>query len=169
MDIMEALVTRRSIRKYADRQIDDHQIRELIRVACYAPSAVDKRPWEFIVIQDRKRLEAITKIHPHAQMLLQASAAILLCGVPERAHTPDYVPVDLSAATQNLLLAAHGMGLGGCWLGIYPRKERIAPFRELFAIPADVIPFSLVALGYPAETRSTAERYDEKLVHHERW
>ena len=169
MDIMEALITRRSIRKFSDRAIDDSHIREMIRAACYAPSAVDKRPWEFVVIRERASLERITHIHPHAKMLLQASCAILLCAVPDRAHTPDYAPIDLSAATENLLLAAHGLGLGGCWLGVYPRPERMAALRELLSIPVGIVPFSLIALGYPAEHKEAPERYSEKLVHQETW
>ena len=169
MDIIEALHTRRSIRKFIDRQIEDSVIHATIRAACYAPSAVDKRPWEFVVIKDRQTLQEITLHHPHAKMLREAACAILVCGVMDRAHTPDYLPIDLSAATQNLLLAAHGLGLGACWLGIHPRPERVSALRTVLNIPGEVLPFALVALGYPAEEKHTADRYDEKLVHHERW
>jgi nitroreductase len=169
MDIVDTLVTRRSIRKYTDKPIDEETIKELVRAGCYAPSAVDKRPWEFLVLKDRKVLENIAQIHPHAKMLLQAPCAILVCGTPEKAHTPDYLPLDLSAATQNILIAAHGRSLGACWLGVYPRRERMLALRELLGIPMDVVPFALIALGHPAEEKHAAERFSEKFLHYNRW
>ena len=141
----------------------------LLKAGMYAPSAVNCQPWHFLVVELRERLLEITKIHPYAQMLKQAAAAILILGDEHLEHAPGYWAVDCGAATENILLAAHGMGLGGVWIGIHPREERRKAFSELFQLPSHIQAFALVSLGYPAETREVENRFVRDKVHYNQW
>ncbi len=169
MDILEALHTRRSIRQYQDRAVPGELIDRLLRAAMAAPSARNAQPWHFVVLDDRKLLDAIPKFAPNAPMVRSAPAAILVCADVRLELSPGYWPVDCAAATQNLLLAAHGLGLGAVWCGIYPREERMAGFRRLLDLPNDVQPHSLVVLGYPAEHPPSQDRYRPDRVHRNAW
>jgi len=124
MDLIEGIFTRRSIRKYTNQTITDEQIELLIKAGMYAPSASNQQPWHFIVINKREILNKIRDVHPYAKMLSEAQLAILVCGDHDLELSKGYWVVDCSAATQNILLAAHGMGLGAVWLGVHPREER---------------------------------------------
>ena len=169
MDTLEAIRTRRSIRRYADRPVPEAVLGELLRAAMSAPSAGNQQPWQFVVITDPRLREEIPTFHPYAQMLREAPLAILVCGDVQRESSKGYWVQDCSAATQNLLLAAHAMGLGAVWVGIYPKDDRVARLQRLLALPAYVIPMALVPVGYPAERVAPADRYDASRVHHDRW
>ena len=121
------------------------------------------------VTTDREQLLRVTEVHPHASMLAHAPAAILVCGDTEKQLAPEYWVQDCSAATQNILLAAHGIGLGAVWLGVHPRAERIAAVREIFALPDHVQPLGIVSIGHPAEDKPRDSRYDDARVHRDRW
>ena len=166
---MEAIFTRRSIRKYTEEPIPASIIHELIEAAVSAPSAGNEQPWQFILLTKRDILHEIPRFHPHASFVKDAQQAILICGDLSRETFEGYWMIDCSAATQNLLLAAHAKGLGACWVGIYPRQERIKKLKELLRVPDHIIPFSLVALGFPAEEKQREERYDEERVHVDTW
>ncbi len=166
---MEAILSRRSIRKYTKEIIPDNIIKELLEAAMSAPSAVNEQPWHFIVIKARQILDEIPKIHPYSIMLRDAPVAILVCGDLQRQRAPGFWVQDCSAATQNILIAVQAKGLGAVWLGIYPREDRVREFQKLLGIPDHVIPFSLVSIGYPAEQKPPANRYDESRIHYDRW
>lgn len=161
--------TRRSIRKYTGKVIPEETIREIIKAAMYAPSAVNRQPWHFIVVSDRDILNRIMEIHPHASFLDSASYAILVCGDEQLQHDNGYYVVDCGAATQNLLLAAHTLGIGSCWIGVHPREERKKRFAELFELPDHVQPFALVSLGYPREEKKTPDRFRPERIHYNTW
>lgn len=169
MDTFEAIMSRRSIRKYTSQTVSEQDTKELLMAAMNAPSARNDQPWHFIVINDRKVLDEITKFHPYAPMLKEAPLAILVCGDLGIDPTEGYNVVNCSAATQNLLLAAHAKGLGAVWLGIYPRQERIAGIKKLFALPDNILPVSLVSIGWPAETKPKEIRYKQDRVRHNKW
>jgi len=169
MDAMEAILSRRSIRKYTPQQVSEEIIRELLEAAMSAPSAGNQQPWHFVVINDRRILHEIPKFHPYSQMLEEAALAILVCGDEHLERVKGYWVQDCSAATQNILIAAHAKGLGAVWLGMYPREDRVAETRKLLALPQHVIPFSLISIGYPAERKGPARRYDDSRVHHNKW
>jgi nitroreductase len=134
-----------------------------------APSAGNEQPWYFVVIDDRDTLDEIPKFHPYSAMLQSATVAILICGDERLEVHRGFWVQDCSAATQNILLAAQAKGLGAVWLGVYPVEERVVGLRNLLGIPEDVIPFSLVSVGYPAERKPPADRYDKSRIHHNRW
>ena len=169
MDAIEAILSRRSIRRYTPQPVPEAVIRRLLEAAMCAPSAGNEQPWHFVVITDRRSLEAIPRFHPYAEMLKEASIAILVCGDQRLERYKGYWVQDCSAATQNLLLAAHAEGLGAVWVGIYPREERVARFRQLLGLPDQVVPLCLVPLGHPAEQLPRAQRYDASRVHQDRW
>ena len=169
MDVIEAILERRSIRKYTDRKITETQLEIILKAAMYAPSAVNKRPWHFIVFRNKEIIYKINEVHPNSMMLKQADIAILVCWDENLQHDKGYGPVDCAAATQNMLLAAHGIGLGGVWLGIYPRKKRIEAIHKIFCLPDYIQPFSLISLGYPGEQKQQPDRFDHSRIHYEKW
>lgn len=169
MDTIKAIMTRRSIRRFKDRPVEEKKIEILLQAAMQAPSARNSQPWHFIVITERRLLSAIPEFHPNAKMLLQAPAAIMICGDNRIEESIEYINSDCSAATQNLLLAAHNLGLGAVWLGIYPRERRVEELRKLLGIPITITPIALVALGYAAEDKEPEERFQPKRVHWNRW
>lgn len=169
MDALEAIRSRRSIRKYLPRPVPDELIRTVLAAAMNAPSAANRQPWHFLVLTDRPLLERIPAINPHADMAKDAPAAILVCGDTTLELAPGYAVVDCAAAVENLLLAAHAVGLGAVWTGIWPREERMAGFRQLFGLPEHLVPHSLVPLGYPAEYPGIESRYRDDRVHYNRW
>jgi len=169
MDAMEAILSRRSIRKYTAEPVPEPQVKELLEAAMCAPSAANQQDWQFVVINERQILDEIPKYHPYSGMLREAPLAILVCGDEQLETNKGYWVQDCSAATQNLLIAAHAIGLGAVWLGIYPREDRVAALRELLGIPEHVIPLALLSIGYPAEQKPRADRFDASRVHYNRW
>jgi len=169
MDVLEAIHTRRSIRKFQDRAVSGQLIERLIRAAAMAPSARNAQPWQFVVLTDRTLLDRVPEVNRNAWMARDAPAAILVCGDVSLELSPGYWPVDCAAAVQNLLLAAHGLGLGAVWTGIYPRQERIDGFRRLLNLPEHIMPHSLVVIGYPAEKPASEDRYRPERVHWNQW
>ncbi|ADG81954.1 nitroreductase [Thermincola ferriacetica] len=166
---MEAIFSRRSIRKYTGDAVPDDTVKDLLRAAMSAPSAGNERPWHFIVIKDRQILTQVPEFHPYAHMLKEAPLAILVCGDEQLEKFKGYWVQDCAAATENILIAVQAKGLGAVWLGIYPVEERMTGLRKLLNIPDNIIPFSLVSIGYPAEEKPPVERYDETRVHYDRW
>ncbi|MBO3804054.1 MAG: nitroreductase family protein [Candidatus Brockarchaeota archaeon] len=169
MDALEAILSRRSIRRYGRREVPDEVVEKLLAAAMSAPSAGNEQPWHFVVIKDRELLDAIPRFHPYSQMLKEAPLAVLVCGDPALEKHAGFWVQDCSAATQNLLIAAHALGLGGVWLGVYPLEERVKGIRNLLKIPERIIPFALVSLGYPEEKKPPANRYDSSRVHINAW
>ena len=169
MDTIKAIMTRRSIRRFEERGIAEREIETLLRAAMQAPSGHNHQPWHFIVITERQILSAIPEFHAYAKMLHQAPAAIMVCGDMRIEESVEYINTDCSAATENLLLAAHDLGLGAVWLGIYPRERRVAEIRRLLDIPRHIIPIALVALGYPATDKDPEDRFQPERVHRNRW
>ena len=169
MDAIQAIISRRSIRKYKDKKIEQNTIKELLKIGMSAPSAGNQQPWHFVVINNNDILKEIPKFHPHSKMLNQASTAILLC-IDKKLETHKEMGIqDCSAATQNILIAANAMKLGAVWLGICPRQERMEGIRNLLKIPENIIPFSLISLGYPNEEKPIENRYNESRVHYDKW
>ena len=170
MEILNGILTRRSVRKYTDAIIPQEKAEELLKYGMYAPSARNKQPWHFVLINNKETFLKIEEFHPYSKMLKHAQWGIVVCGDEQLAHTPDYVPVDCAAATQNILLAAHGMDMGAVWLGIYPRPERMAAMKELLGLPPHIYAFSLISLGYPAQDEiKQPERFMPEKIHINKW
>lgn len=166
MEALEAILSRRSIRHYTNKPIAEGMVKKLLEAGMSSPSACDFQPWHFVVITERRLLGEIPTFHPHAAMLPEAPLAVLVCGEPD---TSRYWQQDCSAAAQNILLAAHALGLGGVWLGVYPREQRVAPLRKMFNLPESITPLALIAVGYPAESLPPQGKYNEAKVHYNKW
>ena len=165
---MEALINilgRRSIRKYTDKKVAPEIIKSLLDAGMHAPTARNYQPWHFVVVDDRQMLDKLSIAHPYAKMLKEATLAILVCGDKNIQEMDGYIIQDCSAATQNIMLAAHAHGLGSVWLGMYPREERMKDVGELLDLPEHILPVALISIGYPDETRDIPARYKEERVH----
>jgi len=167
MEAMEAMLSRRSIRKYTQQPVSSELVNELLKAAMSAPSATNKQPWHFIIINNRELLDSIPQFHPFADMLYLAPLAIAVCG-DLKVQSVFWVQ-DCSAASENILLAAHASGLGAVWVSVYPREERVQGLRNLLGLPEHIIPLSLISLGYPVEKKSPSKRYNPEKVHHNGW
>lgn len=167
----EFILGRRSIRVFAPGEIDDATVTQLLQAAMAAPSAVARDPWRFVVIRNKQTLSAIAAALPNGGMLAAAPLGIVVCGDLEAAHDHQlsYLVQDCSAAVENLLLCAHALGLGACWLGVHPREERIRKLREILSLPASVIPVAGIALGRPGEEKEPRTRFNRACVHWEKW
>lgn len=169
MELFEALHTRRSIRQYEDKEISDETIKKILSASMMAPSTADARTWHFILVTDSKIKEQIKNVHPYVGMVTKSPLSILICGDLSKEKFKGFWPQDCSAAMQNLLLAAHGLGLGAVWTGIYPVEERVERFKIIFNLPENIVPFGLAVMGWPGQVIDSKERYDEGLIHLNKW
>ena len=169
MDALEAIFNRRSIRQYKTDRISDTNIEMMLKAGMYAPSAVNKQPWHFIVFRNPEIMKRIMAFHTNASMLNHANVAILVCWDEHLQHDEGYGPVDCAAATQNILLAACSLGIGSVWVGIYPRMQRMESMHSLFELPDHIKPFAIISLGYPAERKPMPDRFKKERIHFEKW
>lgn len=170
--VIDNIMTRTSIRAYQDRDVEDAKVETLLRAAMAAPSAGNKQPWRFVVVRDKNTLHEISANVGPIKMADKAPLAIIVCGdlnntFPEDGR--DYWVEDASAATENLLLAAHGLGLGAVWCGIYPIKERVAFLKKLLDLPENIVPLNVVPIGYPAEDPEPKDKWKPENIHYEKW
>ena len=162
---MNSIFTRVSIRKYQDRPVEKEKTLAILRAAMQAPSAGNQQPWEFYVVTNKEKLEALSRVHPYAGMTKNAPAAIVTAYRKE-CILPDYAQIDLSIAMENLWLETDAQGLGGVWLGIAPWEERMKPVEEILDIPDTMKAFAIFPYGYPAEERTQQDRFDERRIHY---
>ncbi len=167
---MKEIFSRRSVRRYLDKPVEDEKIKKILRAAMYAPSAGNEQPWHFVIVKDKKKLHEITSFHPYTQMLKEAPLGIVVCGdTSNLKHDGDFWIQDMSASIQNMLLQAEALGIGTCWCGLYPKEQFIERISKLVNLPQHIIPVAIVAVGYPAEKREVGERYKPERVHYENW
>jgi nitroreductase len=166
---VRVILSRRSIRRYTSQEITDEQLRILLEAAMAAPSAGNQQPWQFLIVTERRLLERVPECHPYAYMMPETALAVLVCADLTQVTNEGFWVQDCAAATQNLLLAAHATGLGAVWLGVYPREERVVALRHLFDVPDHIVPFALVGVGWPAEQKVPAARFDASRVHLNGW
>lgn len=169
MELFEALHGRRSIRAFEDRPIEDETVETLLRAAMAAPSAGNQQSWRFIVVRDREQLQALSETTPYASMLPHAAIGVVVCADTHTEKHPGYWVQDCSAAMQNLLLAAHALGLGSVWLGFTPVEERVAGATRVLGLPRRIAVLGVAAIGYPAEKKAGVDRYDPAKVFIDRW
>lgn len=167
MELYEGILTRRSVRTYEARPISPALLEKIARAGMCSPSARNNRPWEFIAVTDRTVLSRLAKIRPFWSMLDHAGAAIVVVNDNRTYTSPTkaFSVQDCAAATENILLAAHGEGLGAVWLGLYPLEEEQEQIRKLLGIPAELIPFSIVSLGYPAGKTKSKDCFEKGKLH----
>lgn len=169
MDVLEALMTRCSIRRFGPSPVPAEAVERMLDVLHRSPSAADARPWQFVVVDRRDLLDRLDAAMPKCDMLRTAPLAILVCADPAREKIPGFWPQDCAAAAENLLLAVHGLGLGGVWIGVHPVADRERAVRDTLGVPDGVIPFAMVAIGTPAEHPNLEDRRDPSRVHRNGW
>lgn len=169
---LDVIHSRTSIRSYLPQEVEKEKIEQLLRAAMAAPTAVNKQPWAFVAITDREVLDTLASAMPYAKMLTEAPLAVVVCGDMSKAlegDGRDYWIQDVSAATQNLLLAAQGLGLGAVWTGVYPVKERVEKVSKVIGLPKHIIPLSLVPIGYANENPLPKDKWKPENVHYNGW
>jgi len=164
---VDTIFARRSIRKYTKDPVSYEDLSTLLKAAMASPSASNRRPWHFVVVQERKKLDELAEIHQYGKMLHEATLCVCVCGDPTLSER--FWVQDCSAATENILLAAVSLGLGAVWLGVYPSEERVESIKKALGIPKSVIPLNLISIGHPAEEKEPRTQYDESRVHKESW
>lgn len=165
--VLENIMTRTSIRSYQDKAVEDEKIEKMLRAAMAAPSAGNKQPWRFVVINDKNTLKTISENFHTMKMAQKAPLAIVVCGDMKNTFPNegvDYWVQDASAATENLLLAAHSMGLGAVWCGVTPLSERVSLLKEMLQMPEDIVPLNVVLVGYPAEAPTPKDKWKPEYI-----
>ncbi|MGA2478240.1 MAG: nitroreductase family protein [Spirochaetia bacterium] len=166
---MNAIYQRKSIRKFTEEAIPREKLLEFVKAGMNAPSAGNSQPWHFIVMTDRAVLLKVLEFHPYSHPLKEAAAAVCVCAEAALEKHKGFWVQDCAAATENMLLEIAGQGYGGVWLGVYPVEERVKGLRSLLGVPEDIVPFSLVAVGRPAEAMDRKTIYVPEKVRSERW
>lgn len=172
--VINNIMTRTSIRKFvADKAIPADTLEQLVKCGMAAPSAVNAQPWAFVVVTEREVLDSLNANHPWAR-LETATAAIVVCGDMKKAlegPAREYWVQDCSAATENILLAAHAYGLGAVWCGVYhgAESERVAPISKVLNLPDDIIPLDIITLGFPDENPTPKDKWKPEQVHYQTW
>ncbi len=163
----QTILSRTSVRAYTDQKVEKDKIEKLLRAAMAAPTAVNKQPWHFVVIEDKHVLEQIAEEIPTAKMAARAPLAITVCGDMKKALDGEgrgFWVQDASAATENLLLAAHAMGLGAVWTSVYPIKDKVEATRALLKLPETIVPLGTIVIGYPKETPQPKDKWKPENV-----
>lgn len=172
MDFWEAIRGRRSIRQYRSEPIAPELLEKIVSAGLYAPSARNNQPWEFLVVTERQTLTELSAVRPYWHMLASAAACIVVLNTSARSYSSPctaFSVQDCAAATENILLTAHSVGVGGVWLGLYPLEEERQTVRKLLQIPQPVEPFSIVSLGYPAYKPAQEKKKPTEKIHWERY
>ena len=169
MEALEVILTRRSVRRYRGSAVPQESVDTLLRAAMAAPSAGDQQPWRFVVVQDEERLRELAAAEPHGRMIAQAALAVVVCADLGRVRHDGFWIQDCAAATENLLLAAHALGLGAVWVGTYPREDRVKSVGEVVGLSDPLLAFAVVAVGDPAEPIQLVDRFDPERVYMDRY
>ncbi len=169
---IETLQTRVSVRHFTGEAVSAEQTEILLRSAMSAPSAVNKQPWDFIVVNDTMLIRQLGEALPNSRCGNGAGVVIVPCGNLQKTlegEGQEFWIQDVSAATENLLLTAHAMGLGAVWTALYPNQERIEKAREILHFPEHIIPLCLVPVGVPAEQPQVKDKWKTENIHYNNW
>lgn len=162
---MNEIFKRASIRRFEDRAVEEEKITMILKAAMAAPSAGNQQPWEFYVVTDREKIKELSKCSPYSRCAAKAPVVLVPCMKTEGLRLPEMALVDLSAATENMLLEITAQGLGGVWLGVAPVEERMNHVESVLGIGGGLRAFAMIPIGYPAEERPREERYFEDRIH----
>jgi nitroreductase len=170
-DAMTVIRSRKSVRSFTGEAVSQEELDEILRAAMSAPSAVGKSPWAFVVVTDRATLDLLREGLPYAKMLDKAGAAIVVCGLPEKAYLQkvEYAVIDGTCASENILLAVEALGLGAVWTAAYPYEDRAAHVRKVLGIPGNVIPLNVIPIGHPTGADKPKDHFRAENIHREKW
>ena len=165
-DALPFIESRRSVRRFTAEPVADADVQRLLEAAMAAPSAMDRRPWEFVVVRDPALRAELGRTHQYSGMAERAPVVFVVCG---READSTHWMVDCSAATENLLLEAVSLGLGAVWVAVFPSVENETKVRALLGMPDDLRVLCLVPLGHPAESPAPRSKFDAARVHFDRF
>lgn len=166
---MNAIFKRKSVRSYTDKPVSREDLNDLLHAGMSAPTANNARPWHFIVVTDKAILEKMP-MDNYTQGVKGAQAAIVVCGDTEKDMMKGTLNViDCSAAAENILVEAADKGLGSVWFAAYPMENRMAHVRELFSLPENIIPYAVLPIGWPEKELVAQDRFDQNMIHENRW
>lgn len=164
--VIENILTRVSVRQFTGEKISDEQTETLLRCALAAPSAVNQQPWKIYIVENEELLRQLGEAMPNCRCQNHPACAFVLCGDMDKVFQPqpDFWIHDVSAATENLLLAVHSMGLGAVWCGVYPSQEKVEMTRSILGIEERFVPLCIVPVGHPAEQPDVKDKYKEENI-----
>lgn len=170
-DALTIIHNRKSVRHFTGKSVSRDDLVTIVKAGMAAPTAVNMQPWSFVVITERKELDALSTVLPYAKMLDKAGAAIIVCAMPEKAFQGnlEFAIIDSTCAGENILLAAEALGLGALWTAVYPDDERMDAVRKQLNIPESVIPLNVIPVGYPTGEDKPKNKFKEENIHWERW
>ena len=171
-DALDVIMTRASVRSYTDQPVEKDKVEKMLKAAMAAPTARNQQPWAFVVVDSREILDELAETLPHAKMAAQAPLAIVACGDLTKSLSgiaQEYWVQDVSAAIENLLLAAHAMELGAVWTGVYPIPERVNDVVQVLSLPEHIIPLAVIPIGYPAGEVQPKDKWKPENVRYNKW
>ncbi len=171
---INVIMTRTSVREYTTQRVPDSLITKVLRAGMAAPSAMNKQPWAFVVIEEPNLKSKIAKHLPNAKPVEGCSFAVVVCGNLNTSMESDNPTagnwaLDCSAATENMLIAAHALGIGSVWCGIYPKADREEEVRDLLSLPDSIVPLNVIAFGYPANPTMPKDKWEPSKVFDEEY
>ncbi len=177
MELMEGLLTRRSVRQYQDKKIPKSVMEEIIKAAQYSPTAHNRQPWEFLVVDDKEILADLRHLQRWTSFAKNAACVVFVCGDIDRSFNRNkedekwsFIDVDCAIATENLMLAAWSKGIGSCYCGAAPMQKVVDALKAYLHLPDNIRPFAIVPMGYPAETpKQPDDRYHPEKIHWGKW
>ncbi len=165
---LQNIMTRTSVRKFKQQPVEDDKIETLLRAGMAAPTSGDMQPWHFVVLKEKKDIEKYAASNKyHAEDIRKTPLFIFVCADTTRmteGQGRELWVQDLSAASENILLAAHAMGLGACWTTVYPIQKKVQGISRTLKLPANLIPFNGIIIGYPDEPLQPKDKWDEKKI-----
>ncbi len=169
--VIDCIMTRASVRSYTDEQVNDSLINKILRAGMAAPTAANQQPWHFVVINEQVLKDSITAAFEYTKMVEGCSFAVVVCGDMDnlfKGDIPDggFWVEDCSAASENMLLAAHALGIGGVWCGVYPLKDREQRLRSILNLPSNLTPLNVMAFGYPAQPVAPKDKWVPDKIHY---
>lgn len=170
-DTLSVIHSRKSVKSFTGAAVSTENLDTIVRAGMAAPTAVNKQPWSFVVVTDRKKLDALAAGLPNARGIDKAGAVIIVCTEPEKANlqSKDFAVIDATLASENILLATEALGLGGHWTASYPYEDKMKHVRTVLGIPATVIPLNVILVGVPTGEDKPKDKYQKDKIHREKW
>lgn len=168
---IDCIMTRTSVRNYDGREVPDSIINKILRAGMAAPTAANQQPWQFVVVTEQSLKDSISAAFEYSKMVEHCSFAVVVCGDMDNlfkgdSHDGGFWVQDCSAASENMLLAAHALGVGGVWCGIYPLDDREQRLRQILNLPASLTPLNVMAFGYPANKTTPKDKWNPAKIHY---
>lgn len=163
---MKEIYHRVSVRKFTQQPVEQEKILQILKAGMQAPSACNQQPWEFYVVENKEKIEALSKVTPYATPCTNAPVVIVPVYKTDNLPAPMFAQIDLSISQENMWLETDSLGLGGVWIGIAPLEDRMKEVEKILDIPSHLHAFSLFALGYPTESHNQQNRFDENRIHY---